>query len=175
MFGCLGCGAGSTENLQQLSQYHSGLHRTPSLTRHHRSGIPVLMAASSGLKSLDAGLMCVYVLIICCWPTRILLWDTCSCSYILVQLSLKAAPEIWEHRRSIIYYAFLLLWCMCMYMCPLECVHVGIFWIQPSLCRGKCYKLWDNLIILFTFFIRGTPVSGEVLVLLWMDKMRLEN
>jgi len=75
VFGCLGCGAGSTENLQQLSQYHSGLHRTPSLNRHHRSGIPVLMAASSGLKSVDAGLMCVYVLILCFWPTRVLLWD----------------------------------------------------------------------------------------------------
>ncbi|XP_023711938.1 CLIP-associating protein 2 isoform X7 [Cryptotermes secundus] len=44
---------GSTENLHQQSQYHYGLHRTPSLTRHHRSGIPVLTATSSGPKSID--------------------------------------------------------------------------------------------------------------------------
>ncbi|KDR12058.1 CLIP-associating protein 1 [Zootermopsis nevadensis] len=47
---------GSTENLHQQSQYHSGLHRTPSLTRHHRSGIPVLAAAASGPKSVGAAL-----------------------------------------------------------------------------------------------------------------------
>ncbi|GFG38732.1 hypothetical protein Cfor_02767, partial [Coptotermes formosanus] len=46
---------GNTENLQQLSQYHSGLHRTPSLTRHHRSGIPVLMAASNGSARRGSG------------------------------------------------------------------------------------------------------------------------
>ncbi|XP_069703536.1 CLIP-associating protein 1 isoform X4 [Periplaneta americana] len=45
---------GSTENLHQQTQYHPGLHRTPSLTRHHRSGIPVLTAAASGPKSVDA-------------------------------------------------------------------------------------------------------------------------
>ena len=55
---CVGCGAGSTENLHQQSQYHPGLHRTPSLTRH-RSGIPVLTAATSGPKSVDAGLKCL--------------------------------------------------------------------------------------------------------------------
>ncbi|PSN38728.1 hypothetical protein C0J52_15356 [Blattella germanica] len=54
---CVGYGAGSTENLHQQSQYHPTLHRTPSLTRHHRSGIPVLTSAASGPKSIDAGLI----------------------------------------------------------------------------------------------------------------------
>lgn len=117
VFGCLGCGAGSTENLQQLSQYHSGLHRTPSLTRHHRSGIPVLMAAPSGLKSVDAGLMCVYVLILCFRPIRILLWDAHSFSYFVIQLNLQATPEIWEHQHNIISYTLFLLCWSYMYVC----------------------------------------------------------
>jgi len=117
VFGCLGCGAGSTENLQQLTQYHSGLHRTPSLTRHHRSGIPVLMAASSGLKSVDAGLMCVYVLILCFWPTRFLLWDAHSFSYFMIQLHLQATPEIWEHQHNIISYTFFTVMIIYVYIC----------------------------------------------------------
>lgn len=121
VFGCLGCGAGSTENLQQLSQYHSGLHRTPSLTRHHRSGIPVLMAATSGLKSVDAGLMCVYVSILCFWPTRVLLRDAHSFSYFMIQLNLQATPVIWEHQHNIISYTLFSLWYfdgrICMYVC----------------------------------------------------------
>jgi hypothetical protein len=94
VFGCLGCGTGSTENLHQQSQYHSSLHRTPSLTRHHRSGIPVLTAAASGSKSVDAGLMCLLVLLLCFGPTRVVLWGIVNFCFTLVQLSLQAAPEM---------------------------------------------------------------------------------
>jgi len=164
VFGCLGCGAGSTENLQQLSQYHSGLHRTPSLTRHHRSGIPVLMAASSGLKSVDAGLMCVYVSILCFWPTRVLLWDAHSFSYFMIQLNLQATPVIWEHQHNIISYT-LFFTLMVIYVCMYVCTYADM-----SVCMSEYFEynpqyiekiLPVSGIMFLNFFIRDTIFIGQ--------------
>jgi hypothetical protein len=64
------------------------------------------MAASSGLKSVDAGLMCVYVLIFVFDPLEFCYGTPIHVSYILVLLSLQAALEIWEHQHNIIFHFF---------------------------------------------------------------------